>query len=88
MMGDQFLDRLATVAASEVPRAPRRSRKIYIVKDGKYVYTREPKAAKVDFSWQDMAAEPGKMSYYYVRGEQSNGEIVWASPMWITYTGK
>jgi hypothetical protein len=32
-----------------------------------------------------MAAEPGKMSYYYVRGEQENGEIVWASPMWITY---
>ena len=35
-----------------------------------------------------MAAESGKMSYYYVRGEQENGEIVWASPMWITYTGK
>jgi hypothetical protein len=28
------------------------------------------------------------MSYYYVRGEQDNGEIVWASPMWITYTGQ
>ena len=34
--------------------------KVYIVKDGKYVYTREPKVAKVDFSWQDMAAECGQ----------------------------
>jgi hypothetical protein len=29
----------------------------------------------------------GKNSYYYVRGEQDNGEIVWISPFWITYTG-
>jgi len=26
-----------------------------------------------------------KESYYYVRGEQADGELVWASPMWITY---
>ncbi len=45
--------------------------KVYVVKDGKYVYTSEPKTAKVDFTWQDMAAESGKMSYYYVRGEQA-----------------
>jgi hypothetical protein len=25
----------------------------------------------------------GKTSYNYVRGEQDNGELVWASPMWI-----
>ena len=29
----------------------------------------------------------GKTSYYYVRGEQADGEIVWVSPMWITYQG-
>jgi len=22
---------------------------------------------------------------YYVRGEQADGELVWVSPMWITY---
>ena len=62
--------------------------KVSIVKDGAYVYTTEPKSAKVDFSWRDEAATAGKTSYYYVRGEQANGEVVWASPMWITYTGK
>ena len=30
----------------------------------------------------------GKTSYYYVRGEQDNGEIVWVSPLWINYTGE
>lgn len=28
--------------------------------------------------------EKSKTSYYYLRGEQTNGELVWVSPMWIT----
>jgi hypothetical protein len=42
----------------------------------------------VEFTWKDNDAQAGKTSYYYVRGEQENGELVWASPMWITYQGK
>ena len=59
--------------------------KVVVVKDGQYVYSNEPKTANVSFSWRDEAAAAGKTSYYYVRGEQENGEIVWVSPMWITY---
>ena len=62
--------------------------KVHVVKDNKYVYTVEPKTIKVNFSWKDTAPQSGKTSYYYVRGEQEDGEIVWASPMWITYNGK
>ena len=62
--------------------------KVYIVKDNKYVYTASPNKTNVEFSWRDNAPQAGKASYYYVRGEQADGEIVWASPMWITYTGK
>jgi hypothetical protein len=60
--------------------------KVTIVKDGAYVYSSEPKSAKVEFTWRDETPRSGKTSYYYVRGEQANGEVVWASPMWITYT--
>jgi hypothetical protein len=62
--------------------------KVNILKDNAYVYTAAPGKAEVEFTWRDNAATPGKTSYYYVRGEQDDGEIVWASPMWITYTGK
>jgi len=62
--------------------------RVTIVRNDAYVYSTEPKSAKVDFTWRDTAPLNGKTSYYYVRGEQANGEIVWASPMWITYTGK
>jgi hypothetical protein len=62
--------------------------KVQIVKDNQYVYTAQPNKAEVQFSWQDNAPTPGKTSYYYVRGEQQNGELVWVSPMWIKYTGR
>ena len=62
--------------------------KVVVVKDNEYVYSAQPDTDKVEFSWRDNAPVKGKTSYYYVRGEQDNGEIVWVSPMWITYTGK
>jgi hypothetical protein len=61
--------------------------KVFVVKDNQYVYSTEPKSANVSFTWRDDAPAAGKTSYYYVRGEQENGEIVWVSPMWITYNG-
>ena len=61
--------------------------KVHIIKDNTYVYTAEPGTKEVEFTWRDAAPERGKQSYYYVRGEQQDGEIVWVSPMWITYTG-
>ena len=27
--------------------------KVHVIKDGKYVYSIEPKAAEVDFTWRD-----------------------------------
>jgi hypothetical protein len=62
--------------------------KVYVIKDNNYVYSISPNSAEVSFSWTDYEAQPGKTSYYYVRGEQDTGDIVWVSPMWITYTGR
>lgn len=87
IMGDAF----STAAAPSfqvklVGTAP--FSKVTIVKDNKYVYSQEPHSATVSFAWRDSSPTPGKVSYYYVRGEQTNGEVVWVSPMWVTYTGK
>ena len=39
--------------------------------------------------WQQLSVtQVAAIPDYYVRGEQSDGEVVWVSPMWITYTGK
>jgi len=39
----------------------------------------------VTLHYTDMDAKQGKSSYYYVRVEQADGNLAWASPMWITY---
>ena len=84
LMGDQF-DSTAppTIKVKLIGTAP--FAKVHIIRNNKYVYTVEPKKQTVEFTWRDEKPEAGKQSYYYVRGEQQDGEIVWASPMWITY---
>jgi hypothetical protein len=83
MMGDEF-------STSEAPAlhihlegtAP--FAKVVFVKDDVEVFTATPGEAKCDVKWTDPNPKEGT-SYYYVRGEQKDGELVWASPMWITY---
>ncbi|MFN7935737.1 MAG: DUF3604 domain-containing protein [Bryobacteraceae bacterium] len=86
IMGDVFSSatkpELKVTLAGTAPFA-----KVHVIKDGKYVYVTKPNSAKVSFTWRDTEPVRGKESYYYVRGEQADGEIVWVSPMWITYTG-
>jgi hypothetical protein len=87
LMGDVFTtDTPPDFSVKLIGTAP--FTKVVIVKDNQSVYTTTPGSRQVEFRWRDYAPEPGKRSYYYVRGEQQNGEIVWASPFWITYTGK
>jgi hypothetical protein len=59
--------------------------KVHVIRDNKYVYSTEPKERKVKLRYTDMDAKEGKTSYYYVRIEQADGNLAWASPMWITY---
>ena len=40
---------------------------------------------EVKLRYTDMDAQKGKTSYYYVRIEQADGNLAWASPVWITY---
>lgn len=87
IMGDAFSSATAPVLRVKLTGTSPFS-KVAIVKDNEYVYSVEPQKAEVEFTWRDATPQKGKTSYYYVRGEQTNGEIVWVSPMWITYTGQ
>jgi hypothetical protein len=84
LMGDAFETAQAPTIAIKVhgtgPIA-----KVHVIRDNKYVYTAEPKKQEVSLRYTDMDAKQGKTSYYYVRIEQEDGNLAWASPMWITY---
>jgi hypothetical protein len=56
---------------------------VVVVKDNNVVYSTGGDRF-VSFTWQDQTAQKGKTSYYYVRGLQTDGQVVWVSPMWVT----
>src|ERR1017187_6465039 len=56
---------------------------VVLIKDGNIVYSTSGDRV-MSFSYQDTAAQKGKTSYYYVRGLQTDGQVVWVSPMWVT----
>ncbi len=59
--------------------------KVHVVRDNKYVFSTEPNQKSVKLRYTDDDARPGQSHYYYVRIEQADGNLAWASPMWITY---
>ena len=89
IMGDEFTTKeppkLTCKLLGTAPFA-----KVTIIKDDVEVETLTPNSDKVDVSWTDPNPTPGKTSYYYIRGEQSDAEkqLVWVSPMWIKYEPK
>ena len=56
---------------------------VSLVKDNNIVYSTSG-GRVLSFSYVDPTAQKGKTSYYYVRGLQTDGQIVWVSPMWVT----
>ena len=58
--------------------------RVVLIKDNEIVYTATPGTKEVEFEYRDDAVEVGE-SYYYVRAEQEDGSLAWASPIWVTY---
>jgi hypothetical protein len=61
-----------------------------VLRDGRVVHTARPagKEDELRFSWRDPAPpRGGRPSYYYVRVIQRDGQMAWASPLWVTAPG-
>jgi hypothetical protein len=84
MLGDEFTtDQAPTLRLKLTGSAP--FKKVTLVKDDVEIYSTTPNQRDVEIQWTDPAPQAGKTSYYYWRGEQTDEELVWVSPMWITY---
>lgn len=83
MMGDEFSVKGApTITLKLTGTMP--FEKVTLIKDNVEIPIEAPKEKEISVSWTDPKPEKGRTSYYYFRGEQTNGELVWVSPMWIT----
>ena len=57
--------------------------KVVLVKNGNIIYSTTG-GQVMSFSYVDSTVKSGDKAYYYVRGVQMDGQIVWVSPMWVT----
>jgi hypothetical protein len=60
--------------------------RVDVLRDGEVVHTHRPEkdGEEAKFHWDDAKPKKnGKASYYYVRVVQKNGQMAWASPIWV-----
>jgi hypothetical protein len=57
---------------------------VEVIKDNTYLHTQPGSGNELAFTFVDNNAKTGE-SYYYIRVEQEDGELAWASPVWVTY---
>ena len=82
MMGDEFTVKGAPkIDIHLIGTTP--FSKVTLVKDNVEIPLEVKGGREFTATWTDPKPEAGKTSYYYIRGEQDNAELVWVSPMWI-----
>jgi hypothetical protein len=83
LMGDEFRSE-GPVKLQVRVEGTRPIARVDIIKDFRYAYSTEPKAQRVSFQWtDDEKGRPAGLSWYYVRAIQDDGQLAWASPMWV-----
>ncbi len=83
LMGDEF-EATGPVKLDVFVQGTRPVARVDIIKDFHYVYSTEPRMQQVAFQWTDEEKDrPAGLSWYYVRAIQDDGELAWASPMWV-----
>jgi hypothetical protein len=87
LMGDEF-DARGPVQLKVLVHGTGPIARIDIIKDFKYAYSTEPHQRRVEFQWTDTEkGRPEGLSWYYVRAIQEDGELAWASPIWVHTQG-
>ena len=57
-------------------------KEVAIVRDNQYVHTRPGQGEAMEFTFRETTLPPGQ-HYYYVRVEQKDRNMAWASPIWV-----
>jgi hypothetical protein len=82
LMGDAFADPNGQVKLIAKVEGTDEITQIDLIRNGKFIYTRAPHQKAADFEYVDQSPESGE-SYYYLRVMQKDGNLAWASPIWI-----
>lgn len=81
-MGEAVRDTAPNPMPIEVRvEAPTEIARVDICRNNAFVYTREIKARRCQFTYLDREPPAGP-AWYYVRVQQADGELAWSSPVW------
>jgi hypothetical protein len=83
LMGDEFKTASAPALEIAVVGTGPLDR-VEVLKDSEVVETFRPGKPEYKGSWTDPKPSPG-VHYYYVRVQQADEALAWASPLWIDY---
>ena len=82
IQGDDF-STAAIPTVKAVIRGTNGIKEVAVVRDNQYVHTRKGEGERMEFEFREQSLDPGG-HYYYVRVEQEDGNVAWASPIWVT----
>ncbi|HVA47918.1 MAG TPA: hypothetical protein VNH11_16230 [Pirellulales bacterium] len=85
-MGEEFTTAQRPALELHVAATDKIAR-IDLVRNNVYIYTTSPLRENADLKYVDMEPKAG-LNYYYFRIQQDDGQIAWASPLWIHYEPK
>jgi hypothetical protein len=91
-MGDHFMGS-EFKADSPLPlrvriRGTRAVARVEVIRGDRLIYSLEPNKQDVSFEFADKdGGKRRETAYYYVRVQQSDGQLAWSSPIWVNYTG-
>ena len=58
--------------------------KVTLIRDNEYTCSSTPRMEEINVEYMDEKPKTGQTSLYYVRIEQTDGQLAWSSPVWIT----
>ncbi len=83
LMGDTFkTSKAPSLQIQAIGTAP--IEEVVILRDSKVIETFKPNSKEYKGQWTDPKPEAGE-HYYYVRVQQKDGQLAWASPLWIEF---
>jgi hypothetical protein len=82
-MGEKTSDgATGPVTVSVKATCPNDVAKISICRGGEWIHEEKPTSRRAEFTFTD-ANPPAGPKWYYVRVEQTDGELAWSSPVWL-----
>ncbi len=58
-------------------------RRVEVIRDGEIAHTSSPNQETAAEEWEDWSDQGRKASYYYLKAVQADGNVAWASPVWV-----